>query len=149
MPNQDFWRAPSSERPWMLAFDLVLPRRDLWQTSFSSWRRKWQPTPVFLPGKSHGQRSLAGCNPWGHKESDTTEHAHISSSAQNIPRIWHPAQQISWHPITAAWLYWGYSIKILNQLISVCISSVNKNKNSNRTHFKSVTKLEITKMIRH
>ena len=38
------------------------------------WRRKWQPTPVFLPGKSHGQRSLAGCNsPWGHKESDTTE----------------------------------------------------------------------------
>ena len=31
------------------------------------WRRKWQPTPVFLPGKSHGQRSLAGYNPWGHK----------------------------------------------------------------------------------
>ena len=37
------------------------------------WRRKWQPTPVFLPGKSHGQRSLAGYCPWGHKESDTTE----------------------------------------------------------------------------
>ena len=37
------------------------------------WRRKWQPTPVFLPGKSHGQRSLAGYSPWGHKESDTTE----------------------------------------------------------------------------
>ena len=34
------------------------------------WRRKWQPTPVFLPGKSHGQRSLAGYSPWGHKESD-------------------------------------------------------------------------------
>ena len=31
------------------------------------WRRKWQPTPVFLPGKSHGQRSLAGSSPWGHK----------------------------------------------------------------------------------
>ena len=31
------------------------------------WRRKWQPTPVFLPGKSHGQRSLAGYSPWGHK----------------------------------------------------------------------------------
>ena len=31
------------------------------------WRRKWQPAPVFLPGKSHGQRSLAGCSPWGHK----------------------------------------------------------------------------------
>ena len=36
-------------------------------------RRKWQSTPVFLPGKSHGQRSLAECSPWGHKELDTTE----------------------------------------------------------------------------
>ena len=41
----------------------------------SPWRRKWKPTPVFLLGKSHGQRSLAGYSPWGHKESDTTEHA--------------------------------------------------------------------------
>ena len=37
------------------------------------WRREWQPTPVFLPGKSHGQRSLVGHSPWGLKESDTTE----------------------------------------------------------------------------
>ena len=37
------------------------------------WRRKWQPTPVFLPGKSHGQRSVVGYSPWGHKESDPTE----------------------------------------------------------------------------
>ena len=37
------------------------------------WRRKWQPTPVFLPGKSHGWRTLAGYSPWGHKELDTTE----------------------------------------------------------------------------
>ena len=36
-----------------------------------SWRRKWQPTPVLLPGKSHGWRSLVGYSPWGHKESDT------------------------------------------------------------------------------
>ena len=36
-------------------------------------RRKWQPTPVFLPGESHGQRSLVGYSPWGCKESDTTE----------------------------------------------------------------------------
>ena len=40
---------------------------------YLSWRGKWQPTPVFLPGKSHGWRSLVGCSPWGHKESDTTE----------------------------------------------------------------------------
>ena len=37
------------------------------------WRREWQPTPVFLPGEFHRQRSLAGYSPWGHKESDTTE----------------------------------------------------------------------------
>ena len=37
------------------------------------WRREWQPTPVFLPGEFHGQRSLMGCSPWGRKESDTTE----------------------------------------------------------------------------
>ena len=37
------------------------------------WRRKWQPTPVFLPRKSHGQRTLAGYSPQGHKESDMTE----------------------------------------------------------------------------
>ena len=37
------------------------------------WSRKWHPTPVFLPGKSHGQRSLADCSPWGHKESDMIE----------------------------------------------------------------------------
>ena len=37
------------------------------------WRRAWLPTPVFLPGESHGQRSLVGCSPWGRKESDMTE----------------------------------------------------------------------------
>ena len=37
------------------------------------WRREWQPTPAFLPGKSHGQRSLAGYSPWGCKASDKTE----------------------------------------------------------------------------
>ena len=36
-------------------------------------QREWQPTPAFLPGKSHGQRSLVGYSSWGHKESDTTE----------------------------------------------------------------------------
>ena len=38
------------------------------------WSRKWQPTAVFLPEKFHGQRSLGGYSPWGHKESDMTEH---------------------------------------------------------------------------
>ena len=46
-----------------------------------SWKRKWQPTPVFLPGKSHGQRSLAGYRPWDRRESDTTECTHIQHHA--------------------------------------------------------------------
>ena len=41
------------------------------------WRRKWQSTPVLLPGKSHGQRSLVGYSPWGCKELDTTERLHF------------------------------------------------------------------------
>ena len=41
------------------------------------WRRKWQPTPVFLPGESHGGRSLVGYSPWGRKESDVTERLHF------------------------------------------------------------------------
>ena len=43
------------------------------------WRRKWQPTKVFLPGESHGQRSLAGYSPRGRKESDATERLHVFS----------------------------------------------------------------------
>ena len=41
--------------------------------TFMPWRRKWQPTPVFLPGESQGLRSLVGCCLWGRTESDTTE----------------------------------------------------------------------------
>ena len=41
------------------------------------WRRKWQSTPVLLPGKSHEQRSLVGYSPWGRKELDTTERLHF------------------------------------------------------------------------
>ena len=47
-----------------------------------AWRRKWQRTPAFLPGESHGQRSLAGYIPGGHKESDMTEHAHTHKHTQ-------------------------------------------------------------------
>ena len=43
------------------------------------WRKKWQPTPVLLPGKFHGQRSLVGYSPWDPKESDTTKQLHFIS----------------------------------------------------------------------
>ena len=47
-------------------------------------RRQWHPTPVLLPGKSHGQRSLVGCSPWGREESDTTERLHFHFSLSCI-----------------------------------------------------------------
>ena len=48
------------------------------------WRRRWQPTPVLLPGESHGWRSLVGCSPWGLEESDTTERLHFDFSLSCI-----------------------------------------------------------------
>ena len=48
------------------------------------WRKQWHPTPVLLPGKSHGQRSLVGCSPRGHEESDTTERLHFQFSLSHI-----------------------------------------------------------------
>ena len=81
-------RAPHSctvarKIPWMgepgrlQSMGSLRVRQD-WVTSlslstFMHWRRKWQPTPVFLPGESHGWRSLVVCSPWGHTESDATE----------------------------------------------------------------------------
>ena len=49
-------------------------------TSTLIWRRQWQPTPVLLPGESHGQKSLVGYSPWNLEESDTTEHLHFHFS---------------------------------------------------------------------
>ena len=48
------------------------------------WRRQWHPTPVLLPGKSHGQRSLVGYSPWGRKESDTTEWLYLHTLGRTI-----------------------------------------------------------------
>ena len=52
------------------------------------WRRKWQPTPVHLPGKSHGQRSLVGYSPQGHKESDTTEQLTSNKARKDTRTGW-------------------------------------------------------------
>ena len=57
---------------------------NFWPASTEYWRRQWHPTPVLLPGKSHGRRSLVGCSPWGHEESDTTERLHFHFSLSCI-----------------------------------------------------------------
>ena len=56
------------------------------------WRRKWQPTPVFLPGKSHGRRSLVGYSLWGSKESDTVERLHVIDI-----KVGHQWEYLQWH----------------------------------------------------
>ena len=72
------WKIPWTEEPGRLQSMESLRVRHDWVTSLSlftflHWRRKWQPTPVFLPGESQGQGSLVGCRLWGRTESDTTE----------------------------------------------------------------------------
>ena len=72
------WKIPWTEEPVRLQTMGSLRVRHDWATSlslfaFMHWRRKWQPTPVFLPGESQGRESLVGCHLWGRTESDTTE----------------------------------------------------------------------------
>ena len=91
------------------------------------WRRKWQPTSVFLPGKSHGQRSLTGYSLWGCKESDTTEwlythtHTHTRDDTFQVSHIvrfnkllsesaWYLTGNISLLFLFATFLWWVFSI---------------------------------------
>ena len=72
------WKIPWTGEPGRLQSMGSLRVQHDWATSvlivtFMHWRRKWQPTPVFLPGESQGRGSLVGCRLWSHIESDTTE----------------------------------------------------------------------------
>ena len=58
---------------WATLHGVAKSQTRLSDFTFTHWRRKWQPTPVFLPGESQGQGSLVGCRLWGRTESDTTE----------------------------------------------------------------------------
>ena len=79
---------PRDEGAWCTAIcGVAQSRTRLQQLSSSSAcrrRRHWQPTPVLLPGKSHGRRSLVGCSPWGLTESDTTDRLHFHFSLSCI-----------------------------------------------------------------
>ena len=76
------WKIPWMEEPGRLkSIGLLRVGHDCMTSlslfTFMHWRRKWQPTPVFLPGESQGWESLVGCHPWGCTESDTTERLHF------------------------------------------------------------------------
>ena len=85
-----------------------------------SWRRAWQPSPVFLPGESHGQRSLAGHGPWGRKESDTTE---ATKQARTVGpgrhRLPCPLSRLSYPPL-------GPSLSTPGEAVLTCISGLSR-----------------------
>ena len=86
------------------------------------WRRKWQPTPVFLPGKSHGWRSLAGCSPWGHKGtclSDFTFTRPCSGFSSSHLTCWHRESKFT-HCISLSCLF---SLLFYNSLSLHCFLS--------------------------
>ena len=104
-PRQEYWHGLSFSSPgffvtqgwnpcllhyrWIIHQSICL---ECWRPGFDSWvgkipwRRKWQPTPVPLPGESHGGRSLVGYSPWGSKESDTTEWLHSLTHSSKVER---------------------------------------------------------------
>ena len=102
-------------------------------------RRQWHPTPVILPGKSHGWRSLVGCSPWGRKESDTTEWLSSSSSYVNcsksiFPRvvgrgfgiipliIWNLLSSLPLrHQLALYWIIFDYIFHFFQILKSLCL----------------------------
>ena len=71
------WKIPRTEEPgglqWAHGVAKSQTRLSDFLFTFMHWRRKWQPTPVFLPGESQGRWNLVGCRLWGHTESDMTE----------------------------------------------------------------------------
>ena len=109
------WRIPGTGEPCrLLSMGLLRVGRD-WATSlslftFMHWRRKWQPTPMFLPWESQGQGSLVGCRLWGRTELDTTE---VTQQQQQ------PSIQIVWSFPTASYPMW-VNISYLFFLALVC-----------------------------
>ena len=84
------------------------------------WRRKWQPTPVFLPSISHGQRNLTGYSSWGLKESDTTERLgfraleHFILCNHGCEILWWSATEI-WHHTVFTIVGWAMAIRFMRE----------------------------------
>ena len=95
-------------------------------------RRQWHPTPVFLPGKSHGWRSLVGCSPWGHEELDTTEwlHFHFSLSCMKKEMcscLENPRDRGAWWPAVYGVAQSRTRLKRLSSSSSSSMNLDNKN----------------------
>ena len=98
---QQIWKTQQWPQDWKRSAFIPIPKKcnakecsnysTIALISHASWRRQWQPTPVPLPGKSHGRISLAGCSPWGLIESDMTEAISLSLfTFMHWRRKWQP-----------------------------------------------------------
>ena len=101
------------------------------------WRRQWHPTPLHLPGKSHGQRSLEGCSPWGCWGSDMTERLHFQFSLSCIREgngnplqcscLENPRNGVAWwtavYGVTQSriWLKWLSSSSTIDSIGIACV----------------------------
>ena len=123
------WKIPWMEEPGRLQSLGSLRVGHDWMTSLSLFtfmhrRRKWQPTPVFLPGESQRRGSLMGCRLWGHTESDTTEATCSSSSSSSLDKYTLREKEISgfwpfpWKCAIIRWIYFmqGQSSLFLSYL---------------------------------
>ena len=130
------WKIPWMEEPGRLQSMGSLRVGHDWATSlslftFMHWRRKWQPTAVFLPGESQGRGSLVGCCLWGHTESDTTEATWQQQQDTGLPSwllirvTWGTStmsdSQVSWVKFCFNWNDWGWSSVYLPIWASVCL----------------------------
>ena len=123
------WKIPWMEKPGRLQSMVSQRVRHDWATSLSlfifiHWRRKWQPTPVFLPGESQGRGSLVGCCLWGRTESDTTEltwqqRRIFSSGVDLFPFPWGQFLE-SWQLMS--WLQSGHHVVNFFLLVRVLVS---------------------------
>ena len=113
------WKIPWMEEPGRLqSMGSLRVGRD-WETSlslftFMHWRKKWQPTPVFLPGESQGWGSLVGCRPWGHTESDMTE-ANLAAAAARRRRLVGCSPWGHEELDTTEWLHFHFSLSCIGE----------------------------------
>ena len=94
------WKIPWTEEPGRLQSMGALRVGHNWTTSlslftFMNWRRKWQPTPVFLPGESQGRQNLVGCRLWGCTELDMTSNL---AAAAASPLLWESEKETNKKP---------------------------------------------------
>ena len=112
--------------------------------TFMHWRRKWQPTPVFLPGESQGRGSLVGCHLWGHTDSDKTE---VTQQSRGLPHcrqiLYHLSHQGSSFKLLQSL---NAEIQVLNEINILIMSE--KSSLTHLSKFGPGTKCQILGMIR-